>query len=64
MDNELLIRTEDIAEDKILDLYVATSQDRAYVDELKKTTPVILVGSRGVGKSFLMNYSMHFLATE
>lgn len=54
MDNELLIRTEDIAEDKILDLYVATSQDRAYVDELKKTPPVILVGSRGVGKSFLM----------
>ena len=54
MDNELLIRTEDIADDKILDLYVETSQDRAYVTELKKATPVILVGSRGVGKSFLM----------
>ena len=54
MDNELLIRTEDIADDKILDLYVETSQDKAYVTELKKTTPVILVGSRGVGKSFLM----------
>lgn len=54
MDNELLIRTEDITEDKILDLYVATSQDKTYVNELKKTTPIILVGSRGVGKSFLM----------
>lgn len=54
MENELLIRTEDITDDKILDLYVETSQDRAYVTELKKTTPVILVGSRGVGKSFLM----------
>lgn len=54
MNNELLIRTEDIKDDKILDLYVETVQDRAYVTELKKTTPVILVGSRGVGKSFLM----------
>lgn len=54
MDNELLIRTEDIADDQLLDLYVETKQDRSYVTELKKTTPVILVGSRGVGKSFLM----------
>lgn len=54
MDNELLIRTEDITEDKILDFYVETGQDRAFVEELKKSTPVILVGSRGVGKSFLM----------
>ena len=54
MDNELLIRTEDISDDRILDLYVETTQDRDYVNELKKTTPVILVGSRGVGKSFLM----------
>lgn len=52
--DELLIRTEDIADDRILDLYVETSQDKSYVTELKKTTPVILVGSRGVGKSFLM----------
>lgn len=54
MENELLIRTEDISVDKILDLYVETTQDREYVNELEKTTPVILVGSRGVGKSFLM----------
>ena len=54
MVNELLIRTEDIAEERIMDFYVETGQDRDYVEELKKATPVILVGSRGVGKSFLM----------
>lgn len=52
--SELLFRTEDISSDDILDLFVETSQDRDVIEKLKSISPIILVGSRGVGKSFLM----------
>ncbi|MBO9731513.1 MAG: hypothetical protein J7623_22925 [Chitinophaga sp.] len=52
--SELLFRTEDIPNEEILDLFVETSQDRDVIEKLKSITPIILVGSRGVGKSFLM----------
>ena len=52
--SELLYRTEDIPNDKILELFVETNQDRDIIEKLKSTSPIILVGSRGVGKSFLM----------
>lgn len=48
------IRTEDISNDKLLDLFVETQRDRQVVDSLKSSTPTVLVGSRGVGKSFLL----------
>jgi len=48
------IRTENIKPTKILDYFVETSDDRAIIDRLKSDSPIILVGSRGVGKSFLM----------
>lgn len=48
------IRTEDISNDKLLDLFVETQKDRLVVDSLKSPTPTVLVGSRGVGKSFLL----------
>ncbi len=51
---ELLFRTEDISNDEILELFVETNQDREIIDKLKSISPTILVGSRGVGKSFLM----------
>lgn len=51
---DLLYRTEDIPTDDILKLFVETSQDRQIIDSLKSTSPIILVGSRGVGKSFLL----------
>lgn len=50
----LIIRTEDIRPEHILELYVETPQDRAIVDRLKSTTPIVLEGSRGTGKSFLL----------
>ena len=34
--------------------FVETKEDRAIVERLKSDSPVILVGSRGVGKSFLL----------
>lgn len=51
---DLLYRTEDIPTDEILDLFVETNQDRQVIDSIKAVSPIILVGSRGVGKSFLL----------
>lgn len=51
---DLFYRTEDIANHEILQYFVETPRDREIVDALKRRTPVVLVGSRGVGKSFLM----------
>jgi hypothetical protein len=51
---DFFYRTEDIRPDEILDYFVESTQDRQIVDALKNRNPVILVGSRGVGKSFLL----------
>lgn len=51
---ELLFRTEDLTPDEIRSLFVETELDRRAVDALKSRQPVVLVGSRGVGKSFLL----------
>lgn len=48
------IRTENIKPTKILEYFVETNEDRMIVNRLKSDSPIILVGSRGVGKSFLM----------
>jgi hypothetical protein len=53
MDN-LIIRTEDIKLEYILDFYVDTTQDEKIVELLEAPTPTILEGSRGTGKSFLL----------
>ncbi|MCE0499195.1 MAG: hypothetical protein LV481_14740 [Methylacidiphilales bacterium] len=50
----LIIRTEDIKPEHISELYVETSQDRKTVELLKSPTPIIIEGSRGTGKSFLL----------
>jgi len=49
-----VIRTEDIRLEEILSLFVPTERDRQLVSSLKSATPVIIEGSRGTGKSFLM----------
>lgn len=51
---DFFFRTEDIRPDEVLDYFVETSKDRQVVDALKNRNPVVLVGSRGVGKSFLL----------
>lgn len=53
MPAELFFRTEDIRTDEILDYLVETEMDRQFIESLKGRSPVILRGSRGVGKSFL-----------
>jgi len=62
--SELLFRTEDIPNDEILNLFVETSQDRDIIEKLKSISPIILVGSRGVGKSFLMKVAEEELNKE
>jgi hypothetical protein len=52
--SEFIFRTEDIKPEEILGLYVETAKDKRVVDLLKSSNPVILEGSRGTGKSFLL----------
>ncbi|MEI9864766.1 MAG: hypothetical protein WDN00_09470 [Limisphaerales bacterium] len=52
--SEFIFRTEDIRTEEILGLYVETTKDKRIVDLLKSANPVILEGSRGTGKSFLL----------
>lgn len=52
--NSFRYRTEDISPEEILPLFVATESDRRIVDMIKAAAPVIVEGSRGVGKSFLL----------
>lgn len=54
MTSELFFRTEDIATEEILGYFVETNEDRKALDSLKGRSAVILRGSRGVGKSFLL----------
>ncbi len=51
---ELIFRTEDIGLEDILDPFVETSADRKLVDACKTKASVVLQGSRGVGKSFIL----------
>ena len=59
--SDFLIRTEDIPPKEILDLYVSTEQDEEIVSQLVGRSPILLEGSRGVGKSFLLRVAEHKL---
>lgn len=48
------IRTEDVRPEEILGLYVETPRDKRIVESLKAPTPIVIEGSRGTGKSFLL----------
>src|SRR5690242_3557203 len=51
---DFFFRTEDIRPDEIARYFVESRQDRLVINALKNRNPTILVGSRGVGKSFLL----------
>jgi hypothetical protein len=61
---EFFYRTEDLRLDEVLGYYVETANDRIIVDRLKSRSPVILKGSRGVGKSFLLRVAEAELKDE
>ncbi len=52
-----IIRTEELSDDQIKEFYVPTYNDKKILEQLKSQSPVLLVGSRGVGKSFLTKIS-------
>jgi len=49
-----VFRTEDIRPEEILELFVPTDRDLQLITALKSASPVIVEGSRGTGKSFLL----------
>ena len=61
---DFLYRTEDISLDELPDLFVETRQDRKVIDSLKSRTPTVLIGSRGVGKSFLLRIAQKELKKD
>nr|WP_306264740.1 hypothetical protein [Pararhizobium sp. IMCC3301] len=62
--SDFFYRTEDIGPSDILNYFVETEEDRSAIDQLKGRNPTILIGSRGVGKSFLMRVAEQELAAE
>ncbi len=59
--NDFFYRTEVIRTDEILNYFVETKEDRVIIDTLKSHNPVILIGSRGIGKSFLLRVAQREL---
>jgi hypothetical protein len=59
--SDYFIRTEDIKPEDVLKYFVETDKDRQLVEHLKSANPVVLVGSRGVGKSFLLRVAQQEL---
>lgn len=59
--SDFFFRTEDIKPEEVLDFFVETNQDREIISELKGRNPVVVVGSRGVGKSFLLRVAQQEL---
>jgi len=59
---DFFYRTEDIRPEEVSDYFVESRQDRIIVDTLKNRNPTILVGSRGVGKSFLLRVAQKEMA--
>jgi hypothetical protein len=51
---EFIIRTEDVKVEDVLDLFVPIQRDRELIDRLKSTSPIVVEGSRGTGKSLLL----------
>lgn len=55
--NNFIIRTEELEDSQLKELYVETENDNDILNRLKSQSPVLLVGSRGMGKSFLFKIS-------
>ena len=55
--SNFVIRTEELEDSQLKDLYVETENDNEILNRLKSQSPVLLVGSRGMGKSFLFKIS-------
>ncbi|MDX5932575.1 ORC-CDC6 family AAA ATPase [Acidiphilium acidophilum] len=61
---DFFFRTEDIKPEDVYGYFVENPQDRQLIDALKNRNPTILVGSRGVGKSFLLRVAQKELTNK
>lgn len=59
--SEFFFRTEDIKPEEISSYFVETKRDREILNALKARNPIVLAGSRGVGKSFLLRVAQQEL---
>lgn len=55
--SDLIFRTEELTDKEVSDLFVSSKYEQEIIDKLKAPSPVLLIGSRGVGKSFLFKVS-------
>lgn len=62
--DDLIIRSEELDANQIREFYVEADGDRRNIEYLKSKTPIILVGSRGIGKTFLMRKAEQELMDE
>lgn len=62
--DEYFYRTEDIRPEEVKKFFVESAIDREIVNKIKSRHPVVLVGSRGVGKSFLMRVAEQELLAD
>ena len=51
--NEIVFRTVELTDRQVMDLGVLSEYENSIIDKLIAPSPVLLVGSRGVGKTFL-----------
>lgn len=61
---DFFFRTEDIKPEEVDSYFVETKRDREIINALKARNPVVLSGSRGVGKSFLLRVAESELNKE
>lgn len=61
---EFFFRTEDIKPEEVESYFVETRRDREIINALKARNPIVLSGSRGVGKSFLLRVAENELNKE
>jgi len=62
--DDFRFRTEDIRPDEIQQFFVSTQLDTEIINALKSLNPIILEGSRGTGKSFLLKMAEKQLNDE
>lgn len=55
--NDFIFRTEELTDKQVSDLFVSSDYEQDIIDRMKAPSPVLLIGSRGVGKSFLFKVS-------
>ena len=51
--NNFIFRSEELTSEQVQDFYVESNEDREIVTKLMSQNPILLIGSRGVGKTFL-----------